>query len=263
MPKVRVNGVSLDYESVGKGKETIVFSHGLLFNKTMFHKQIAVLKGRYRCISYDHRGQGESERTKQGYGMDNLTRDCLGLMDALNIESCHFVGLSMGGFVGMRLSARHPERIKSLILMETSANVEEHASKYHVLAWAVRLLGIKPVVPKVMSILFGQKFLKDPSRREERMQWAKYMAAHRKSIVRPVHGVIVRKAIFDELKNITAPTLIIVGDQDIAIEPIHSQKIHEKIKEAQFIMIGGAGHSPTLEEPEQVTQVIEGFLKTL
>ena len=46
MPKVRVNGVSLDYESVGKGKETIVFSHGLLFNKMMFHKQIAVLKER-------------------------------------------------------------------------------------------------------------------------------------------------------------------------------------------------------------------------
>ncbi|MEZ4884052.1 MAG: alpha/beta fold hydrolase [Chitinophagales bacterium] len=263
MPKVRVNGVSLHYELVGKGKETIVFSHGLLFDKTMFHKQVDFLKDRYRCICYDHRGQGQSQITKQGYDMDNLAQDGLGLMDALNIESCHFIGLSMGGFVGMRIAARYPNRINSLTLLDTSANSETHTSKYNLLTWAVRLFGVSSVVGKVMKILFGEKFLNDPTRADEKQKWHSFMSAHKKSIVKAVQGVINRQAIFDELPNIKAPTLVIVGDQDVATEPIHSQEIHKQIIHSQLVIIGGAGHSSTIEEPEQVNQAIEGFLKTL
>lgn len=263
MPKVRVNGVSLHYEVAGKGKETIVFSHGLLFDNTMFHKQIDLLKNRYRCISYDHRGQGKSQLTKEGYDLDNLTKDVLGLMDALHIESCHFIGLSMGGFVGMRLAARHPNRIKSLILLETSANSEGHVFQYMRLVWMVRLFGVKPAVNTVMNILFGEKFLKDATRTEERKKWKTFFAEQKKSIVKAVKGVITRKAIFDELPQIVCPTLVIVGDQDIATEPIESQKIHKEIPHSQYVLIGGAGHSSAIEEPEQVNQVIEGFLKTL
>ena len=83
MPKVRVNGVSLHYDIAGKGKETIVFSHGLLFNHTMFENQIEILKEQYQCIAYDHRGQGNSQLTKNGYDMDNLAQDALGLLDAI------------------------------------------------------------------------------------------------------------------------------------------------------------------------------------
>ena len=263
MPKVRVNGVSLHYNITGKGKETIVFSHGLLFDHTMFENQIEILQEQYQCIAYDHRGQGNSQLTKNGYDMDNLAQDALGLLDALQIESCHFVGLSMGGFVGMRLAARHPERIKSLILLETSADIETHASNYTLLTWVVRLFGVKPVVNKVMNILFGQKFLYDSSRAEERKKWHEFMSSHKKSVVKAVQGVIERKAVLDELGKITTPTLVIVGDQDVATEPIHSQKIHEKIKDSQLVILGGAGHSSTIEEPEQVNQAIEGFLKSL
>lgn len=263
MPRVRVNGVSLYYEIHGKGKETIIFSHGLLFNNTMFQYQIDFFKNRYRCIAYDHRGQGKSERTKQGYDMDNLTQDCIGLMDALSIDSCHFVGLAMGSFVGMRLAARHPHRIRSLVLLGTSANADNQASKFKVMAWMVRLFGVKSVVKKLISILFGQKFLKDTNRRKELMYWYAYMENHKKSILRAALGVINRKGISHELPLIQAPTLIVSGDQDIAIQPIYAQQVHKKIPQSQFILIGGAGHSLVIEEPEQMNQALEGFLKTL
>ncbi len=263
MPKVRVNGVSLHYNVFGKGKETIIFSHGLLFDNTMFHNQIDFFKSRYRCIAYDHRGQGNSERTKQGYDMDNLTQDCLGLMDALGIEKCHFVGMAMGGFVAMRIAARHPERIKSLILLGTSANADNQSSKFKMMAWMVRIFGVKPIVKRVVRTLFGEKFLKDVNRRKELLKWYTHLESHRKSILRAALGVIKRQSILHELPRITAPTLIITGDQDAAIEPIHTQQAHEKISNSQFIMIGGAGHTSVIEEPEQINQVMEVFLKTL
>ncbi len=71
MPKIRVNGANLYYEDTGgQGKETIVFSHGVLFNCHQFDAQVAALSERYRCIAYDHRGQGQSEVTKDGYDME-------------------------------------------------------------------------------------------------------------------------------------------------------------------------------------------------
>src|SRR5690349_639574 len=124
MPHLKINGVNYYYEEHGSGKETIVFSHGLLWSGAMFAKQVAALKSRYRVITYDHRGQGQTEVTQGGYDMDTLTGDAVELIKALNAAPCHFAGLSMGGFVAMRLAIRHPELLKSVILMETSADPE-------------------------------------------------------------------------------------------------------------------------------------------
>lgn len=122
MPHISVNGVTLHYEEQGSGAETVVFVHGLLMNHRMFDAQIEVLKTNYRCIAFDLRGQGQSEVTRSGYDMDNLTTDTAALIEALQCGPCHFVGLSMGGFIGMRLAIHHPHLLRSLSLLETSAD---------------------------------------------------------------------------------------------------------------------------------------------
>ena len=132
MPKITVNGVSLNYQEQGKGEETILFVHGLLFNHHMFDAQVDAFKSNYRCIAFDLRGQGESEVTRKGYDMGNLTRDTVALIKALDCGPCHFVGLSMGGFIGMRLAISHPKLLRSLSLLATSADPEpgENVFKY-------------------------------------------------------------------------------------------------------------------------------------
>src|SRR5687767_15139624 len=102
MPRIRVNETDLFYEDTGKGSETIVFSHGLMMNHLMFEDQINYFKSRYRCISYNHRGQGQSETPRRYYDMETIYEDGVALIEALDAAPCHFVGLSMGGFVGMR-----------------------------------------------------------------------------------------------------------------------------------------------------------------
>ncbi|OLS26379.1 MAG: Arylesterase [Candidatus Heimdallarchaeota archaeon LC_3] len=124
MTNLTINNAELYYEDTKSGKETILFSHGLLWSCRMFDDQVNELKGDYRVIAYDHRGQGRSGIPKNGYDLDSLTDDVVMLIKNLNLDSVHFVGLSMGGMVGMRLAARHPELVKSLILIDTSADPE-------------------------------------------------------------------------------------------------------------------------------------------
>lgn len=262
MPKIRVNGVELFYEEKGHGEETIVFSHGLLFSHKMFAYQMEFLSARFRVISYDHRGQGQSEALGP-YDMDTLTADALELIEKMCQKPVHFAGLSMGGFVGMRLAARHPKWIKTLILLETSANAEpiENLPKYKTLNSVVKLFGvISPVARKVMPILFAQSWLDDPMNDEKKKYWRNEIKANRKSVTGAVEGVIYRKGIESELKDISCPTIIIAGDEDVATKPEKSKYIQMELKNAILRIIPGAGHSSSIEKPKEINRLIGDWL---
>lgn len=266
MPIIRVNGAGLYYEENGTGPETIVFAHGLLWSCRMFDDQVAALKDRYRCIAFDFRGQGQSEVTRNGYDMETLYEDAAALIEALDCAPCHFVGLSMGGFIAMRLAARRPDLVKSLVLLETSPDPEpaENIPKYRQLAFIARWLGLGLVVDRVMPIMFGQKFLNDPARAARRSQWRQRMSKnHRIGVTRATIGVITRRSIYDEIAKIRAPTLIIVGDQDVATVPAKAERIHERIQGSRLVTIPGAGHTSTVEEPAAVNAAINEFLNSL
>lgn len=266
MPRLLANGASLWYEEHGAGPETVVFAHGLLWSGRMFDAQVASLSGRYRCVTFDFRGQGRSEVTAGGYDMDTLADDAAALIEALGCAPCHFVGLSMGGFIGMRLAARRPELIRSLVLMETSADPEpaENVPRYRMLGGIVRALGglgMQLVMPKVMRIMFGRTFLADPSREAERRLWRQRgMENDRLGVTRALQGVIDRKPIHDELGRISAPTLVMVGDEDVATVPAKAEQMRDAIAGARLVVIPGAGHTASVEQPDFVNSALAEFL---
>lgn len=263
MPLITINDATLYYETHGTGPNTVVFAHGLLWSGRMFDAQVDALKDRYRCITYDLRGQGRSAITADGYDMDTLTEDAAALIQALDARPCHFVGLSMGGFIGMRLAARYPERVRSVVLLETSADPEpaENVPRYRFLNRIARWGGLRLVAGQVMPIMFGETFLQDPNRAAERAYWKQQLLANdRVGISRAVRGVIERAGVSDELDQIAAPTLILVGDEDVATVPAKSERMHALIPHSQLVIIPGAGHSSTIEQPEAVNAAIGKFL---
>ncbi|BBI67118.1 hypothetical protein PKHYL_13090 [Psychrobacter sp. KH172YL61] len=146
MPTIKVNDVDIYYEDSAPNdtqKPVIVFAHGLLWSSQMYDKQVEYFQTDYRCIAFDFRGQGQSQITKSGYDMETLTEDTLGLIDALAIAKCHFVGLSMGGFVAQRIALKRPDLLLSLALLETSADPEDpkNIPEYRKLVKAIRWLG--------------------------------------------------------------------------------------------------------------------------
>lgn len=263
MPEVSVNGARLHYEEQGSGRETIVFSHGLLMNSRMFRDQIDALSKHYRCIAYDHRGQGRSAITRNGYDMDTLTEDAAALIDKLDARPCHFAGLSMGGFVGLRMALRHPEMLRSLILLDTSADEEprENITRYRLLNWIVRLFGVRPVVGRVMPLMFGRHFLQDPAREDDREQWRRELMANRRpGVNRAVDGVISRAAVYSRIDRISHPTLVIVGEEDAATPLPRAERLKQRIPDSELVVVPKAGHSSTVEQPEAVTRAMAAFL---
>jgi pimeloyl-ACP methyl ester carboxylesterase len=262
MPTIFVNGVNLFYQDQGQGEETLVFAHGLLWSHQMFESQISMLSKKYRVIAYDHRGQGRSE-VKGPFDMDTVADDAIALIETLGLGKVHFAGLSMGGFVGMRLAARRPDLVRSLILLETSANAEpvENLPKYKTLNGIVKWVGvIAPVANKVMPIMFAGSWLADKSNKQSIKRWKKEIMGNKKSITGPVEGVIYRKGVEGELANISCPTLILVGDEDVATKPEKAEFIQKGITGARLHIIPGAGHSSCIEKPEVVNQLILDWL---
>jgi 3-oxoadipate enol-lactonase len=266
MPTRLINGARIHYQESGSGPETIVFSHGLLMSGAMFSEQVKALDDRFRCITYDHRGQGRSEVTESGYDLDALTEDAAALIRELGAAPCHFAGLSMGGFIGMRLALRHPGLLKSLTLMDTSADPEPEQNKgpYRRLAFIGRWLGFRPVIRPLMKIMFGRTFLADPAQAALRREWKSHLLnLNRVGTSRAAHGVIDRAGVYDQLNQIRTPTLVLVGDEDVATVPAKAERLARAIRSSELVVIPGAGHSASIEQPEAVTQALSGFLMGL
>ncbi len=260
---IDVNGTRLHYVEKGTGPDTIVFSHGLLWSHHIFSAQIDALSQHFRCIAYDHRGQGDSDvPPEKTITIETCTDDCIELIGLLDAAPCHFVGLSMGGFVGMRIAARRPELIRTLALFETAADPEPKASarKYKPMSWAARVLGVNRLLAaRVMPIMFGETFLNDPERVDERREWRDRLMHNKRTIYRSVNGVVERRGIEHELRHITAPTLVLHGDEDKAISRSRALSLVEHIPDSRFVTLRAAGHTATVEQPGASTAALAEF----
>ncbi len=261
---IQVNGTTLWVEDTGPGSsgETIVFSHGLLWDTSLFAPQIAALRSKYRCIAWDHRGQGRSAADhRHCIGIELVALDAIALLEHLALGPVHFCGLSMGGFVAMRIAARRPDLVRSLLLLETSADEEpiENVRRYRTLVAIVKLVGPRPLGGRVAPIMIGRSTMADPARTQEVATYTATMT-QRKDIWRAVNGVIDRAPIYAELSRINTPTLIMVGDEDTATPRPKAERIVAAIKGSQLETIAGAGHSSSVEQPARVTAGIQQFL---
>jgi 3-oxoadipate enol-lactonase len=264
MSEIKINNTSIFYIKEGDGAETVVFAHGLLWSHKMFMDQFNELKKKYTVIAYDHRGQGQSEVSPGAYSIDLLTDDAKALIELLSDKPVHFVGLSMGGFIGMRLAARHPGLLKSLILMETSANPEpvENLPKYKFLNGIVKYLGVLPfVADRVMKIMFAESWLANPANKSAIKKWSKELQSNKRSITKSVEAVLYRKGIEEEIRHIKIPTMIIVGDEDVATKPEKAKFIQMSVANSVLHMLPGAGHSSSIEKPEEVNRLLEQWLE--
>ncbi|WP_310568673.1 alpha/beta fold hydrolase [Gemmatimonas sp.] len=258
-----INGVRLWVEDTGGNGPPVLFSHGLLWSTRMWDAQVTALRSRYRCIAWDHRGQGQSDVPNvRAISIEDCYADAVALIEQLGVAPVHIVGLSMGGFVAMRLAARRPDLVRSCVLLETSAEAEppEHVPRYRTLNRVARWFGLRMVANKVMPIMFGRTFLTDPARAAERDMWRERLSRNRRDIWRAVNGVIERQPIMPELSRITAPTLIMVGDEDVATVPLKSERMHAAIRGSKLVRIPHAGHSSSVEAPVHVTAAIESWV---
>ncbi|WP_432087908.1 alpha/beta fold hydrolase [Streptomyces sp. bgisy095] len=268
MPHFTAGGVTLAHTDTGTPANrpdapTVLFGHGLMFGGWMFRPQIAALRDTHRCVTLDWRGQGLSPYARDGYDMDTLTEDVLRLMDHLDTGPVHYVGLSMGGFVGMRLAARHPRRLRSLSLLSTTADGlrPRRAGQFRLFAATHRLTGFRPVRRRAAALAFGASFLRSPRSGPVLTEWEQRVRrGSRAGLARAARAVADHPPVADELHRITAPTLVLVGVEDVSTPPSDAEAIAARIGGARLTPVDAAGHTPTLEQPGAVNAALREFL---
>lgn len=268
MTLIGVNGKQVNIEDTGapEGKPdapVLVMGHGLLFSTSMWRFQVAALRSSYRCVTIDWRGQGATPPDADGYDMDSLYADAVGVIEHLDVGPVHYLGLSMGGFVGQRLAARRPDLVRSLTLIDTSSGPEDpdKVKKYRLLGTVYGLLGFKPLIGQVAPIMFTPAFLATPAGKEVVTTWVgELKRQQRGGTKRAILGVVDRLPVHDEIGAITAPTLVIVGSDDPATPVAKAERIAATVPGARLEILPGVGHVSTLEAPDAVNALILPFL---
>ena len=263
MGTVRAGGVDLHYVERGGGEQTVVFAHSYLVDHRQFEAQIDALSERYRVIAYDHRDHGRSGKATERYAMGDLVRDGVAVIEATDAAPCHWVGLSTGGFVGMRLALWYPELLRRLVLMDTSAQNESwfRRLRYRGMFAVLRRLGARPLRREIMRMMFGRTSFATPARAEMLAVWEERMAAaDPEGMIRFGTAIFGRDDVLDRLHRVEHPTMVVVGEEDLATPPPLSRNIAAAIDGARLEVVPGTGHLNTLEDPATITALLQEFL---
>ncbi|WP_179862288.1 alpha/beta fold hydrolase [Longibacter salinarum] len=261
MPYVTVNGCEYFVKDTEEGPETIVFGHGYLMTHRLFDAQVDALSDSYRCIAFDWRGQGMTQITTGGYDVRDLARDVASLLDAMDVDRCHYVGLSMGGFVGFRLLAHYGDRLHSAVLLDSDAGAESMLRwlKYQAMLTMVEHFGYDSVIDRVIPLMFGETFRREQPEAVE--MWTERITAQDpRGIVPAGRGIFSRESALPLLGKARTPTLLMVGGEDVTTPPEKTAAAHDALPNSKMLIVPQAGHSSAVEQPEAVTHAIRRFL---
>ncbi len=265
MPLVDVGDTSLYYELHGQG-HPLVMIRGLGSNADHWYSQLPALATQYRVTIFDNRGIGRSSDPGGQFSVAMMAGDTLGLLDALQLERPHVLGLSMGGMIAQELAINHPDRVHGLILACTHPGSEEQVRP----ALEVENLFLEMVheaTPESKAAAAPTLF--DPKNLAEKPEVAQEYA--QVSLKHPAGAEILTKQwnavqdhdTHDRLADITAPTLVLTGDADVLIPPGNSDILARRIPGAKLVVVPGGGHQILVERPAVCNQIILEFLKSL
>ena len=259
---VQTNGAQLYYERRGQG-EPLLLVHGLLFSAESWRDQLDSLSDLYDVIAVDLRGQHRSQTTDDlaDYDLWNQAEDIHGLIAALGVAPVHYAGLSMGGMIGMRLAIRHPEDLRDLVLLDTSARCEdpEKVERYEAMRQVMKIGEIDRVLPALPPVFFADAYVAEHPERVE--AWFETLRQGRADgFEMASRAVDYRDDIADQVQQVRLPTLVIHGREDVPIPMAEAELIAATIPGARLEVVEGAGHQSNMDHPEEVTRLIRDFL---
>ena len=259
MKTIEVNGITVRYMVEGRGP-WVTLSHSLTCDLTMWDALAVALAPTFTVLRYDTRGHGGTTAAQGAYSFDQLTADVIGLLDALQVEHTHFVGLSMGGMIGQHFALAAPQRLDRLVIANSTSRIPPEAG----LLWderiaIVRAQGCAGVVEGTLGRWFTSGFR--AARPAEAARIAKLIADT------PAAGYIgcadATRAldITARIGAIRAPALVIAGADDPGTPPAMSEVIAATIPGARLEIIPSASHLSCIEQPETFNRLVAAFLK--
>jgi 3-oxoadipate enol-lactonase len=266
--KIRVkSGSMLSYVDVGQGLP-IILIHGLFLDHTAFEAQIKAFENRHRIIAIDIHGHGTSSELDRSMSLDEMAEDYFDLVQQLGIQQAIWGGVSLGGMTGLRIAIKHPDAVLGLLLLNTNAGKGAgrkvpsfeglNAPLTMRFLWHTRFLKTQ-----VLQVgLFGRTTLE--TKPELQRIWVEKMRSiSSKSMKNTIESVLGASSILEQLSSIEVPTIIAGGTEDTALPMSASRDIHDRITNSVLVEIEQCGHSSSIEQPEQVTELLGQLLLKL
>lgn len=260
MPFIEHQDQRIFYEETGSGP-AILLGHSFFCSGEMWRYQVPALAETHRVVNLDYRGHGRSSPLREDLEICDLVEDSVALLDYLGIEQAVWAGLSVGGMTAMRAALHFPERVRALILIDTDADAERTWIKWksRPMGAGTRLVGLRPFLPAVVSGMFGATTCRE--NRELVEEWrGRFAACDPESIRRFLDMLMRRDSVVPRLNEIEVPSLVITGAEDRALPQSLSKKIDDGLPDSSLVVVPGAGHLSTLEQPEAVTTAMRQFL---
>jgi len=259
VPFSTINNRRLFYRLEGnEGKPVLVLSHSIGADHAMWAPQVPDLLSHFRLLRYDIRGHGASDVPEGDYSIEELGREVLGLVDALNISEFAFCGLSLGGAIGQWLAIHAADRLSRLVLASTSPQFGPRAN-WDARRKAVLDGGMASVIDLVMQRFFSPETL---TRGDAYAQCLRSVILETDPIGYAGCCAALRDMDHTQLlEQIRVPTLVIVGERDVATPwSGHGEKLAREIPKAQTLHLPAA-HLSNLERPRSFTAALFNFLR--
>jgi pimeloyl-ACP methyl ester carboxylesterase len=265
MPTVHSGDVDVYYEETGSGRP-IVWIPGTGLLGSCYEDPVAVFRDRYRCVTVDLRGSGQTTGGADGCAVTDMAADVAGLIDGLELGPAHVVGFSLGSAVTQELALRRPDLVRSAVLLSTwSATEREHHIRRH---FESRLYALEHGPLDVFaqfafwmsapSVVDGEPELQATV--EQRLR------GHTSARLDGTAGHFrtdLRHDTRDRLHEIACPTLVVYGEEDLITLPAYNERVASLVPGAIVRRIPRAGHLALYERPDELTRCIDEFLATV
>jgi pimeloyl-ACP methyl ester carboxylesterase len=260
MTKIKIRGSNHFYRDLNPEKEeTILLVHGHPFDNTMWNYQTDALKD-FRLILPDLKGYGKTDYAFDKIFIEEQALDLVILLDNLQIEKVHLIGLSMGGQISLEFARLFPHRALSLILCDCDPSAETETAYHNRLALANKIdaAGMKEYTDNEIHNYLHKDTIENNKEVYQHL-YEMMTATQKQGAVASHKGRAERRDNYPFLSSIKVPTLVVAGDNDIFTPVAAMKAIAGQIKTSEFVIIPNCGHMPNMEQPAIFNGAITGF----
>ncbi|GAA3996725.1 alpha/beta fold hydrolase [Allokutzneria multivorans] len=259
MPFAEINGQRVHFQDSGGEGLALVFSHGILMDHEMFAAQ-QELDREFRVITWDARGHGLTESDGRPFSYWDQARDCLGLLDHLEIEQAALIGVAEGGLTSVRAALLAPDRIVALALISTLPGEESPRAREFYGQMFGRWLTEGPI--DELTTVFAALTINEPG---ENARWiAKWRERDRELVAEPATCLLEREDISERLRQIRCPAVVMYGTADPLFGAQEAEELSEALRYCFGVVpIDGGAHATPLTAPEQVNGALAHFLSEI
>jgi 3-oxoadipate enol-lactonase len=259
VPKVALPGTELNYERAGEG-EPLLLIQGMTANRLAWGRPFSsLLEESFELISFDNRGMGLSSPASEGFSIAEMAADTAALLEALEIESAHVLGISMGGMIAQELALAHPGRLRSLTIgcsyCGGPGSQLMDPADFQGMAEAMSSGDAQRIYRAMWEVNLSPGFREDESRYPGFTEMSEALPASRQTIGFQMQAILAHDT-SARLPDLTIPTLVIHGTADRVLGYPNGPLIASLVPGARLETLEDVGHMFWWEQPERSAELV-------